>query len=67
MAEKSRFEELHREMRESLRGRTGLEWDIILRDRVTGVLYYQINNHHGSSIIPLLASNGKPIIEPVDD
>ena len=67
MANEERFEEVHREWRK-VRDRWGnRDIDIILRDRVTGVLYYQVTNDRGTTMIPLLASNGKPIVDLVDD
>ena len=40
--------------------------DVIIKDHHTGVLYYQIWNDQGTALIPLLGSDGKPIIEPVE-
>ena len=40
----------------------------VVKDKETGVLYYmaQANNNGGIGLTPLLGSDGKPIIEPID-
>jgi len=38
----------------------------ILKDRETGVHYLERLTRNWQSLIPLLGSNGKPIIEPVE-
>jgi len=39
----------------------------IVKDKETGVLYYLANVGNGVGLTPLLGSDGKPIIEPVED
>ena len=45
---------------------TGGIVDAVLKDTVTGVLYYERYSAAGRAVIPLLGSDGKPIIEPVE-
>jgi len=40
--------------------------DVVIKDRLTGVLYYQILTDEGTTVTPLLGSDGRPIIEPVE-
>ena len=38
----------------------------IIKDIQTGVLYFEKVQNKGVTIIPLLGSDGKPIVEPVE-
>jgi len=47
---------------------TGTTNEYIMKDRKTGVLYYRTaSSGGGASMTPLLGSDGKPIIEPVEE
>jgi len=60
---KERFERLYREKKDV----HGVSYnEHIIRDNKTGVLYYQSASRNGVSMTPLLGSDGKPIIEPVE-
>jgi len=38
----------------------------IIKDTQTGVLYFEKIQNKGVTIIPLLGSDGKPLVEPVE-
>ena len=60
-----RFKVVHASKdRYELGGYTYTAESILVKDQETGVLYYR--DTHKGGITPLLGSDGKPIIEPVE-
>ena len=61
--EKNRFKEVHRSLRVGQDGKVGgAGRHRVFRDEMTGVLYLETDN----GVTPLLDSDGKPIVEPVE-
>jgi len=57
-----RFKEIYCARRSS--GVTTLNHrDSIFKDEVTGVLYFQTTNDRGTSVIPLIDEDGKPLVD----
>jgi len=55
-----RFERLY-SVRGDVAGTT--THDVIIKDKQTGVLYYQVSSRHGSGITPLIDRDGKPLVD----